>query len=200
MATTTEMVKQLRVLTGAGPLHCKKALDETGGDMAKAQEILREKGLAQAVKKAERKTEEGRVEAYVHTDIHAGSKLGVLIEVNCETDFVALTDEFKALCHDLAMQVAASNPKWVSREVIPADVVEAETKTWREQLVAEKKPEAMFDHILDGKMVKFCQETCLLDQAYIRDEDKTIRQLVAETIARTGENIVVKRFARFAID
>jgi len=196
MATTTEMIKELREATGAGVLDCKKALDKTGGDMAKAQEILREKGLVQAAKKAERKAEEGRVEAY----IHAGSKLGVLIEINCETDFVARTDEFKALCHDLAMQVAAASPKWVSRETIPADVIEAETKAWREELVAEKKPEAMFDRILEGKLAKFCQENCLLDQAFIRDEEKTIRQLVTEMIAKTGENIIVKRFTRYAIE
>jgi elongation factor Ts len=196
MATTTEMIKQLRETTGAGVLDCKKALDKTCGDMAKAEEILREKGLVQAAKKAERVAAEGRIEAY----IHAGATLGVLIEVNCETDFVARTDEFKALCHDLAMQVAASNPKWVSRETIPADIIDAETKVWREQLLAEKKPEAMFERILEGKMIKFSQENCLLDQAYIRDEEKTIRQLVTELIAKTGENIIVKRFVRFAIE
>jgi elongation factor Ts len=196
MATTTELVKQLRETTGAGVLDCKKALDQSCGDLAKAQEILKEKGLAQAAKKAERVAAEGRVEAY----IHAGAKLGVIIEVNCESDFFALTAEFQTLCHDLAMQVAAANPKWVTREAIPPEVLEAENNAWREQLVADKKPEAMFARILEGKMIKFCQENCLLDQAYIRDEDKTIRQLVAEAIARTKENIVIKRFARFEIE
>lgn len=196
MATTTEMVKQLREMTGAGVLDCKKALDATCGDMEKAQEILKEKGLAQAAKKAERVAAQGRIEAY----IHAGAQLGVLIEVNCETDFVARTDEFQSLCHDLAMQVAAAKPQWVSLETIPAEVVEAEKKVWREELIADKKPEAMFDRILEGKLKKFCQENCLLDQAFIRDEDKTVRQVVTETIARTGENIIVKRFVRFAIE
>lgn len=196
MATTTEMVKQLREMTGAGVLDCKKALDATCGDMEKAQEILKEKGLAQAAKKAERVAAQGRIEAY----IHAGAQLGVLIEVNCETDFVARTDEFQSLCHDLAMQVAAAKPQWVSLETIPAEVVEAEKRVWREELIADKKPEAMFDRILEGKLKKFCQENCLLDQAFIRDEDKTVRQVVTETIARTGENIIVKRFVRFAIE
>ncbi len=196
MATTTEMVKQLRELTGAGVLDCKKTLDATAGDMEKAQEILKEKGLAQAAKKAERVAAEGRIEAY----IHAGAKLGVLLEVNCETDFVARTDEFQTLCHELAMQVAAANPRWVSFETIPAEVIETERNTWREELIADKKPEAMFERIMEGKLKKFCQENCLLDQAFIRDEDKTVRQVVTETIARTGENIVVKRFARFAIE
>lgn len=196
MAITTEMVKQLRELTGAGVLDCKKALEKTNGDMDKAQEILKEKGLSQAAKKAERVAAEGRIEAYVHT----GAKLGVLIEVNCETDFVARTDEFLTLCHDLAMQVAAANPKYVSRETIPAEVLENETKAWREELVAEKKPEAMFDRILEGNLKKYAEENCLLEQAYIRDEEKTIRQLITEAIARTGENIVVKRFARFALE
>jgi elongation factor Ts len=164
--------------------------------MDKAQEILKEKGLSQAAKKAERVAAEGRIEAYVHT----GAKLGVLIEVNCETDFVARTDEFLTLCHDLAMQVAAANPKYVSRETIPAEVLENETKAWREELVAEKKPEAMFDRILEGNLKKYAEENCLLEQAYIRDEEKTIRQLITEAIARTGENIVVKRFARFALE
>jgi len=138
----------------------------------------------------------GRIEAYVHT----GSKLGTLVEVNCETDFVARTDEFKALCHELAMQVAAADPQWVSREDIPASVIEVEKKSYLEQIAGQNKPEHIIERIIEGKLDKFYQEKCLLDQPFIRDDGKTIQQLVTEAIAKMGENIVVKRFARFRVD
>jgi len=196
MAITTEMIKELRQLTGAGVLDCKKALEEAGGDMEKAAEILKEKGLAAAAKKANRVAADGRVEAYVHT----GNKLGALIEVSCETDFVARTEEFRTLCHDLAMQVAAANPRWVSREDIPPEVIEAEKEAYRKQLADQNKPEHIIERIIEGKLAKFYQENCLLEQPFIKDEEKTIQELVTEAIARLGENIVIRRFARFQIE
>ncbi len=195
MAVTVEMIKELRQVTGAGVLACKKALDASNGDMEKATETLRKKGLLAAAKKAERVASEGRIEAYVHT----GSKLGTLVEVNCETDFVARTDEFKVLCHELAMQVAAADPQWISREDVPASVIGAEKKSYLEQIAGQNKPEHIIERIIEGKLDKFYQEKCLLHQPFIRDDGKTIQQLVTEAIARMGENIVVKRFARFRI-
>lgn len=195
MAITAEMVKELRELTGAGILDCKKALEAAGGDREKAAVILREKGLAVAAKKADRVTADGRVEAYVHP----GNKLAALVEVNCETDFVARTEQFIAFCHDLAMQVAASNPSWVSRECIPPDVLEAQKAEFRKELAAENKPQEAWERIIEGKLAKFYQQACLLEQPFIKDESKTIQQLLTETIAKVGENIVIKRFARFQI-
>ena len=195
MAVTAETIKQLRELTGAGVLDCKKALDATGGDMEKAAAILKEKGLAAAAKKAERKAADGRVEVYVHP----GAKLAAMVEVNCETDFVARTPDFLALCHDLAMQVAASGPQWVAREDVPADALEERKKEFRAQ-VEGNKPENVIERAVEGKLAKFYQENCLLEQAFIKDDAKTIQQLVKETIAKLGENIVVKRFARFQIE
>lgn len=195
MAATTETIKQLREITGAGVLDCKKALDATGGDMEKAAAILKEKGLAAAAKKAERKAADGRIEAY----IHPGAKLATLVEVNCETDFVARTPDFLALCHDLAMQVAAAGPTWVAREDVPADVLEERKKEFRAQ-VEGNKPENVIERAIEGKLAKFYQEHCLLEQVFIKDDAKTIQQLVKETIAKLGENIVVKRFARFQIE
>ena len=195
MAVTTEMIKQLRQETGAGVLDCKKALDATGGDMEQAKAILKEKGLAAAAKKAERTASDGRVEAYIHT----GDKLGTLVEVNCETDFVARTAKFQALCHDVAMQIAATNPTWVSREDIPEEVLDAEKQEYRAQMADENKPEAIMERIIEGKVAKFYQEKCLLEQPWIRDDSKTIQQLLAESIAEMGENIIITRFARFQI-
>ena len=194
MATSTAMIKELRQQTGAGILACKKALDKTDGDMEKAIEILRKKGLAAAAKKASRTAADGRVEAY----IHAGDKLGVLLEVNCETDFVARTQEFRTLCHELAMQVAATSPQWVSREDVPAEIVAQEKEIYAGQVPADK-PEHIVERIIEGKLAKFYQESCLLEQTYIRDDDRTIQQLVTEAVAKLGENIVIKRFARFQI-
>jgi len=196
MAITAEMVKELRGLTGAGVLDCKKALEATAGDREKAAIILREKGLAAAAKKADRKAADGRVEAYVHS----GNKLATIVEVNCETDFVARTEQFIAFCHDLAMQVAAQNPRWVSREDISAADLEAQKEEYREQMAAENKPQALWERIMEGKLAKFYQESCLLEQPFIKDDTKTIQQLLIETIAKLGENIVIKRFARFQIE
>ena len=195
MAVTTEMIKQLRELTGAGVLDCKKALEETNGDFEAASEILKQKGLAAAAKKVDRDAGDGLVEAY----IHAGSKLGVLVEINCETDFVARTAEFQAFCHDVAMQIAAASPSWVSRSDVPKEVLAEQKDAIRAEMAGENKPEHVMERIMEGKLVKFYQENCLLDQAFIKDDEKTIQQLLTGTIAKLGENIVIKRFARFQI-
>ncbi|MBC7256234.1 MAG: translation elongation factor Ts [Chloroflexi bacterium] len=196
MAVTAEMIKELRQQTGAGVLDCKKALEQYNGDMEKAAAYLKEKGLAAAAKKADRVAAEGRIEAYVHP----GNRVGVLLEVNCETDFVARTPDFEALCHDLAMQIAAMKPRWVSREDVPAEVLAEEKRQYLQQLEGENKPAHIVERIIEGKLEKFYQENCLLEQAFIKDDSKTVRQLVTEAIARLGENIVVARFARFSID
>jgi elongation factor Ts len=195
MAVTIEMIKELRELTAAGVLDCKRALEETEGDFQAAAEILKQKGLAAAAKKADREAGDGLVEAY----IHAGAKLGVLVEVNCETDFVARTNEFQTFCHDVAMQIAAANPKWVSRADVPEDILDEQKNAIRAEMAGESKPEHVMDRIIEGKLRKFYEENCLLDQQFIRDEDKTIQQLLTETIAKLGENILIARFARFQI-
>ena len=195
MAVTTEMIKELRQLTNAGVLDCKKALEASDGDMEKAAAYLKEKGLVAAAKKADRVAADGLVEAY----IHPGAKLGVLIEVNCETDFVARTEAFKTFCHDLAMQVAAAAPQWVARENVPAEAIAQQKAEYREQMAGEHKPENIMERIMEGKLAKFYQENCLLEQPYIRDDSQTISQLLQATIARVGENIVIKRLARFQI-
>lgn len=196
MASITEGIKELREATGAGVLDCKKALEQTGGDVAKAAEILKEKGLARAAKKSERVAAEGRVEAY----IHPGAKLATLVELNCETDFVARTEQFQELAHNLAMHIAAAAPQWVSREDIPESVIEAETKVYRSEMEGENKPDAVMARIIEGKLGKFYQQNVLLEQPYIRNEDQTIQDVLKEAIAKLGENIVIKRFARFQID
>lgn len=195
MAITAEMVKELRERTGAGMMDCKKALVDAGGDMEKAAVILRERGLAAAAKKASRIASEGLVESY----IHLGGRVGVLIEVNCETDFVAKTDEFKQLVRDLAMQVAASKPMCVRREEVPADAIEQEREIYRQQALNEGKPEKVIDKIVDGRLDKFYQQVCLLEQPFIKDQDKTVGDLVTEKVAKLGENISVRRFARFEL-
>lgn len=195
MAVTVEMVKELRQATQAGVLDCKKALEQAHGDIEQAIRILRKRGVAAAARRAGRTAADGRIDAYVHQ----GSKLASLIEVNCETDFVARTDEFGALCHDLAMQVAAATPRWLSREDVSEDVIEAEKEAYRAEMAGENKPEHIMARIIEGKLAKFYRENCLLEQVFIKDDTKTIRQLVAEAMATLGENIVVKRFARFQI-
>jgi elongation factor Ts len=195
MAITADMIKTLRQTTGAGVMDCKKVLEQAGGDMGKAAAILREKALAAAEKKAERKAADGRVEAYVHP----GAKLAVLVEVSCETDFVARTEQFIVFCHDLAMQVAAANPRWVSRSDVPAEVLEEEQRSYRLQMASENKPEAVMQRIMEGKLAKFYGENCLLDQSFIKDDSKTVQQLLTEKVAQVGENIVIRRFARFQI-
>jgi elongation factor Ts len=192
-----QTVKALRDRTGAGVMDCKAALDAAGGDLGGAVEYLRKKGLADAAKRAGRDAKEGVVGTYVHP----GAKLGVLVEVNCETDFVARTDAFQALVRDLAMQVAAANPAWVSRDDVPATVLEKEREIYRTQMADQKKPAPVLDKIVEGKLEKFFGEQCLLEQAFIKDPSgKTkIKDLVDQVNAATKERIVVKRFARFQV-
>lgn len=194
MAVSTEMVRDLRQRTGAGVLDCKRALEQVNGDLEKAIELLRKKGLAIAEKKADREANEGLVEAY----IHAGGKLGVLLELNCETDFVARTDDFRELAHDLAMQVAAANPQHLTPEDIPTEALERE-RQWQREQVGEGKSEEVIERILEGKLRKHYQEVCLLEQPFIRDESLTVRDLITSKIAILGENIKVRRFARFEL-
>lgn len=195
MAVTAAMVKDLREKTGAGMMDCKRALTEADGDMERAIEVLREKGLASASKKAGRVAAEGIVEAY----IHAGGRIGVLVEVNCETDFVAKTDEFKAFVRDIAMHIAATNPTYVRREEVPEDVLDKEREIVRQQTLNEGKPEKIVDKIVAGRIDKYLSEICLLEQAFVKDPEKTIDQLVKERIAHIGENISVRRFARYVV-
>lgn len=190
---TAEMVKQLREQTGAGMMDCKTALVEAGGNMEKAVLLLREKGLAAARRKAGREATEGLVDAYVHP----GGRVGVLIEVNCETDFVARTPEFAALVRDLAMQVAAARPLYVSREAVPPEVVEREREIYRKAAAHEGKPAHVLERIVAGRLEKFYAEVCLLDQAFIKDPGRSVGQVVQEAVARLGENITVRRFVRY---
>ena len=195
MTITAQMVKELRDLTGAGPLDCKNALSQFDGDMEKAAEYLREKGLAKAAKKAGRVTNEGLVHAYVHHN----NRLGVLLEINCETDFVAKTDQFHSLANDIALQIANLNAQYVRREDVPDAVVQAERELLRRDALEEGKPEAVVEKIVDGRMGKFFEETVLFEQPFIKDDSVTIGQLVTQAIAELGENITVRRFARFAL-
>ncbi|MHB1683427.1 MAG: translation elongation factor Ts [Bacilli bacterium] len=194
MATVTaEAVKQLREKTGAGMLDCKKALTEADGNLEKAIEFLREQGLASAAKKAGRVAAEGVVESY----IHGGGRIGVLIEVNCETDFVAKTDEFRVLCRDIAMHIAATRPEYLRREDIADDIVQRETEIFRQQTLNEGKPAHIVDKIVAGKVDKFLREQCLLDQPFVKDPSVTVATLVASKIAKIGENISIRRFVRY---
>lgn len=192
MITATQ-VKELRERTGAGMMDCKKALVETKGDIEKAIEYLREKGLAAAAKKAGRITAEGIVDAY----IHGGGRIGVLVEVNCETDFVARTDEFRRLVKDIAMQIAASNPKYITRDEVPEEVVNKEKEILRTQALNEGKPEHIVDKMVEGRLEKFFNEICLLEQPFIKDPDITVEDMIKEHIATIGENISVRRFTRY---
>jgi elongation factor Ts len=189
------LVRELRDKTGAGMMDCKRALGESKGDLEKAVVYLREKGLAAAAKRATRAASEGTVGSY----IHAGGKIGVLIEVNCETDFVARTPQFQALVKELAMQVAAANPRYVAREEVPASVLDTERGIFRAQAASSGKPAAVIEKIVDGKIDKFYADVCLLEQAFIKEPQKSVRQLVTDTIAQLGENVVVRRFARFQL-
>lgn len=189
------MIKELREKTGAGIVDCKKALQEAGGDIEKAVEILRKKGAAKAAKKAERATAEGAVFSY----IHAGGKVGVLVELNCETDFVARNETFKELGHEIAMQIAAMAPEFVSREDVPAELVEKEKEILKQQALAEGKPEHIVEKIVEGRLNKFYSEKCLLEQPWIKDDSKTIKDLITDYITKLGENIKVRRFARFEV-
>ncbi|HXV47645.1 MAG TPA: translation elongation factor Ts [Candidatus Binatia bacterium] len=195
MDVSASLVKELREKSGAGMMDCKKALGETGGDLQKAFDYLRQKGLAAAAKKADRLATDGAVGAYVH----AGGKIGVLVEINCETDFVARTAEFQALLKDIAMQIAAANPRCVRREEVTAADLEREKEIYRQQALDSGKPEKIVDKIVEGKIEKFYSEVCLLEQAFIKDQDKTVADVVSEAIARLGENIQVRRFARYSL-
>ncbi len=195
MEITAQMVKELRERSGAGMMDCKSALVETNGDIETAVDTLRKKGLAAADKKAGRVAAEGAVGSY----IHAGGKLGVLVEVNCETDFVARTDQFQELVRDIAMHIAAAEPRFVRREEVTADVLERERAIYREQTLAAGKPEKIVDKIVDGKVEKFYSEAVLMEQAYVKNPDQTVGQLVVEKIAKIGENIQIRRFVRFRL-
>lgn len=192
---TAKMVKELRERTGAGMMECKAALVEANGDMAEAEVVLRKRGIAAAAKKASRSTQQGLVGSY----IHAGSQIGVLIEVNCESDFVARTDEFRELVHDLAMQVAASDPRYIRREEVPADIVEKEKEIQRARALAEGKPEKAVERIVEGRMNKFFEEVCLLEQPFIKDNALKVEDLIKTKIAKLGENITVARFVRYKV-
>ena len=193
MEITASMVKELRERTGAGMLDCKKMLIEANGDMEKAIELLREKGLAAAAKKAGRVAAEGLVDAY----IHMGGKIGVLLEVNCETDFVANTDQFRALCHDVAMHIAAAKPEYLNRQEVPTANLEKEKEILRAQALNEGKPEKIVERMVEGRIEKYYKEVCLMDQAFVKDPDKTITDLISDATVSIGEKITIRRFVRF---
>ena len=195
VAITADLVKQLRDKTGAGMMECKKALTEANGDMEAAVTILRKAGLAQAAKRAGRTTAQGTIGSY----LHMGGKIGVLVEVNCESDFVARTDDFNDLVKEVAMHIAAADPKWARREEVPADAVEKEKAIYRAQMEKENKPAHVIDKIIEGKLGSFYSQFVLVDQPSIRDSAVTIGQLVAQASAKTGENIQVSRFVRFRV-
>lgn len=195
MDISAAVVKQLRERTGVGMMECKSALVEAGGDVAEAEKILRKRGVAAADKKSGRATGEGAIASYIHT----GGKIGVLLEVNCETDFAARNEDFKALVHEIAMHIAAASPRYVKREDIPASLLADEREIARDQVLKSGKPANVADKIVEGKIEKFIAEICLLDQPFVKDPDKTIRQLLTERVARIGENIQVSRFVRFVL-
>ena len=193
MDISADQVKLLRERTGAGMMDCKKALTESSGNIEKAIDYLRKKGAATAEKRADRATNQGLVEAY----IHAGGRIGAMVEVNCETDFVAKTDEFKMLARDIAMQVAAMNPKYITKDDVPKDILDHEMDIYRTQTLNEKKPEQVAERIAQGKLEKYLQEICLLEQTFIKDSGKTVKDVILEMTAKTGEKITVRRFRRF---
>jgi len=192
---TVDMVKKLRIKTNAGMMDCKQALAESNGDFEKAVDYLRKKGMSAATKRSSKAAKDGTIAFY----IHMGGKIGVLVELNCETDFVAKTEAFQVLAKDLAMHVAASNPTYVRPEEIPPEALEREKEIYKSHLVIEKKPEKIWDKIIDGKLKKYYEEVCLLQQKFIKNTDITVETLVNEMIAKTGENIIVRRFARFQL-
>ena len=191
---SAQMVKELREKTGAGMMDCKKALAESGGDFAKAEEWLRKKGISRAGAKADRVAAEGIIATYVH-----GGRIGVMVEVNCETDFVARNEDFQALAKDIAMHVAAASPMYVRREEIPADVLEKEKEIQRHQLKEAGKPEAMWDKILVGKVEKYFEQVCLVDQLWVKDDKKKVGEMITERAAKIGEKVAIRRFARFVV-
>lgn len=195
MEISASLVKDLREKTGAGMMDCKKALTETGGDFEKAIEFLRKKGIASAAKKAGRATKEGTVASYIHGE----GKVGVMVEVNCETDFVARTEQFKQFVRDISMHIAAANPQWVRPEEVPADIIAKEKEIAVAQMQASGKPAAVLEKIAEGKIKKFYEDNCLIHQLFVKDPNKSIEQLLKETIAALGENISIRRFARFVL-
>ena len=195
MDITSSMVKELREKTGAGIMDCKKALKETQGNFDKAVDYLRKKGVAAAAKRAGRETKEGLIASY----IHPGGRLGVLVEVNCETDFVARTAVFQNFVKEVAMQVAATNPLAIDREKLPQEGIEKEKEIYREQALSQGKAEKLLDRIVEGKLTKYYQEVCLLEQPYVKDPDKSIKDLLTDTTAQLGENITIGRFVRFRL-
>jgi elongation factor Ts len=197
MSPSTDLITKLRSITGAGIMDCKTALAHAKDDIDKAVQFLREKGIASAVKKAERVAKQGLVHSY----IHAGGKLGVLVEINCETDFVARTEDFQKLAKEIAMQIAAANPLYTKREDIPAEVIEKEKEIYKVQLKEEGKPENVWDKIIVGKLEKFYSQVCLLDQPYIRDTSgkEKVKDLITNAVAKIGENIMIRRFSRFVL-
>ena len=192
---TAEMVKQLREKTGAGIMDCKRALNESNGDIAEAEMNLRKRGIDVAQKKAGREANEGIVGTYVH----AGSKLGVLVEVNCESDFVARTDDFQELVHDIAMHIAATDPRFISKDDVDEDALNKEREVQRERALAEGKPEQIVDKIVEGRMKKYYEEVCLLEQPFVKDNASTVGEMITQKVSKLGENIVVSRMARFKV-
>jgi elongation factor Ts len=193
MAISAQMVKELREKTGAGMMECKKALEESGGDFNKAIEYLRQKGLATAQKKAGRTATEGIITSYIHMD-----KIGVLLELNCETDFVARNEEFRQLAKDIAMHIAAANPQYIRKEDVPQEIIEKEKEIYKAQITGNKPPQVV-EKIIEGKLEKFFEDMCLLNQPFIREPEKKIKDLITEKIAKFGENIVIRRFVRFQV-
>jgi elongation factor Ts len=193
MKIPTEKIKELREMTGAGIVDCKEALEESGGDIEEATKLLRKKGIAKAGRKAARQTGDGLIASY----IHPGSKIGVLVEVNCETDFVAKNDDFKRLVKDITMHIAAANPQYITSDEVPAEIIEQEKELTREEF--SDKPENIIEKIAMGRLKKYFSENCLMDQPFVKDEDITIRDYVSSYIAKLGENIKIKRFARFML-
>ena len=195
--TNVDLIQKLIATSGAGVLECKKALESCNNDIDKALQYLREKGMTQALKKSGRETKNGLISSY----IHPGNRIGVLLEVNCETDFVARTDEFKNLVKELGLQIAAAAPMWISKEDVPKEVLDREREIYRRQAQQEGKPEKVIEKIVEGKLEKFYAQTCLLEQPYIRDPQgkEKVKNIIQQTIAKTGENIVVKRFVRFQL-
>ncbi|MEZ4516045.1 MAG: translation elongation factor Ts [Chloroflexota bacterium] len=195
MEITTAMVKELREVTGAGVLDAKKALTSTGGDLEKAVDILREKGAARAAKRADRAANEGVIELYAHP----GNRVGVLLELNCETDFVARGEDFQHLAHELALQIAAASPQYINKEDVDTAELDRETAVLKAQATAEGKPEEIVEKIVSGRLSKFYEEVCLMEQPYVKDESVKINEMITDVIRKTGENIVVRRFARYEL-
>ncbi len=195
MSVAPALVKELRDKTGCGMMDCKRALEETGADVDAAVDLLRKKGLADLAKRSERSTNEGIVDAYIHGE----GNLAVLVEINCETDFVARNDDFKQFAHDVAMQVAAASPQFVTRDEVPEELVKAEREIYRAQALQEGKPEKIVDKIIDGKVDKFFKTVCLMEQVFIKDQDKTIETHLGELVSKIGENISIRRFSRFRL-